>query len=151
MTAVIWTWEFCDDPRVGRCGACEGKSPSVLSRVVRKSHMHKEEFVHKMQVALLEERSVLEKGLSQITKHIPDFEADEESNAAAVAEYTDSLALEEELSKALRDVVNALDRIDGGAYGICKYCGISIDEKRLLARPASSSCVDCKKRMTLEA
>ncbi|MFA5022441.1 MAG: hypothetical protein WC508_05165 [Patescibacteria group bacterium] len=30
---------------------------------------------------------------------------------------------------------------------MCKYCGQVIEEKRLMIRPTSSSCVACKKKL----
>ena len=58
---------------------------------------------------------------------------------------------EETLEKMLRDVGKSLKRIEEGSYGVCKYCDKPIDEKRLLARPTSSACVECKKTLTDEA
>lgn len=81
-----------------------------------------------------------------------DYEADfpnmgdkEDENAEEVATYTTNLTLERTLEGQLNDVDKALARIADGTYGICKYCGKEIDEKRLRARPASSSCIECKK------
>lgn len=77
----------------------------------------------------------------------PDYGSDEDENSAEVATFTTDLSVKEVLEASLRDVRSALDRITKGMYGICKYCGQSIDERRLLARPASSSCVHCKESM----
>jgi RNA polymerase-binding protein DksA len=74
----------------------------------------------------------------------------EEDNAAEVTEYVDDLSIEARLETELRDVDKALASIDKGTYGTCKYCKKEIDEKRLEARPASSSCIDCKKLLTQE-
>lgn len=68
----------------------------------------------------------------------------EDENAAEVTMYSDNLPLERTLEKELRDVTNALSRIEGGTYGTCRYCSKQIDEKRLLARPTSSACIACK-------
>jgi DnaK suppressor protein len=73
-----------------------------------------------------------------------DFGRGDDENAAEIATYADSLSLEKALEKELRDVVNALSRIAAGSYGTCRYCNEPIPEKRLLARPTSSSCVACK-------
>jgi RNA polymerase-binding transcription factor DksA len=74
----------------------------------------------------------------------PDYGTDEDENSAEVATFTTDLSVKEVLESSLRDVRSALDRIEAGTYGICKYCRQPIDERRLLARPASSSCVNCK-------
>jgi DnaK suppressor protein len=41
-------------------------------------------------------------------------------------------------------VKEALDRIDHGAFGICESCGRPISEKRLMARPVTTLCIECK-------
>lgn len=74
----------------------------------------------------------------------------DDDNAMEVTELADEVSLVERLKNELRDTEKALAAIDKGAYGICKYCGKEIDEKRLLARPISSSCIECKKTLTQE-
>ncbi len=46
--------------------------------------------------------------------------------------------------KLLEKIDEALARILDGSYGVCESCGCDIDEKRLLARPVASFCIDCK-------
>lgn len=74
----------------------------------------------------------------------------EDDNAGEVTEYANELSLEARISSELQDTENALKAIEGGKYGICKYCKKEIEEKRLEARPASSSCIACKKLLTQE-
>lgn len=74
----------------------------------------------------------------------------EDDNAAEIAEYADSLSMEARIASELRDTEEALKAIENGKYGVCKYCGKEIEEKRLEARPASSSCISCKKVLTQE-
>lgn len=74
----------------------------------------------------------------------------EDDNAAEVTEFVDMLSVEARLEAELKDVEKALVAIEKGTYGICKYCVQEIDEKRLEARPASSSCIACKKVLTQE-
>jgi len=38
----------------------------------------------------------------------------------------------------------AIKRIDEGEFGLCDVCGGPISEKRLLARPVTTLCIDCK-------
>lgn len=80
----------------------------------------------------------------------PDYGDKEDENAAEVAQYSTNLSLEQTLEGTLRDVHKQLERLENGTYGICKYCKKPIEEKRLLARPTSSSCVSCKKTITQE-
>lgn len=110
---------------------------------------------------LLEEKTKLEAELAKMTKKntdgedtyaakFPNYGDTEDENAAEVAEYVTNISLEENLQKNLRDVEQALQKITTGVYGICKYCKKPIEEKRLLARPASSACVECKKAIVQE-
>lgn len=122
----------------------------------------KKTFIEEMKTALLAEKDRLEKELARFSHRNPkspaaDFDSDfpnigdsEDENAAEVAQFTDNLSLEDELERALRDVDVALKRVDDGTYGLCNYCKQEIDEKRLKARPTSSSCIQCKKTFTQE-
>lgn len=81
---------------------------------------------------------------NDFTSTFPDYGEESDENAQEVGQYSTNLATENILEKTLRDVDSALKKIDQNTYGICKYCHQEIDEKRLLARPFSSSCVKCK-------
>lgn len=73
-----------------------------------------------------------------------DYGDKEDENAAEVAAYSDSLGLEATFESELRDVAEALLRLAGGTYGICKSCGQEISEARLTARPQSLLCIACQ-------
>lgn len=119
------------------------------------------ELLDNIKQSLLDQKIKLEKELGKFTKknqHVaddfdtefPEYGDKEDENAAEVAEYINNLPVEEGLEKTLRDVNKSLERIEKGKYGVCKYCGKPIGEKRLLARPTSSACVECKKTITQE-
>ena len=110
---------------------------------------------------LLEQKNKLENELAKFTKknpHVaddydssfPEYGSKEDENAAEVAEYINNIPVEEGLEKTLRDINESLKRIKKGDYGFCKYCKKQIEEKRLVARPTSSACVECKKTITQE-
>lgn len=116
------------------------------------------EFLAKIKTVLEEEKRKLTGELSQFTEHndgkdtsFPEYGDNLEDNAQEVTDFLSNKPVEMTLEKSLRDVKTALKRVDEGTYGICKYCDKPIAEKRLLARPTSSSCVDCKKTLTDEA
>lgn len=113
----------------------------------------------KFEDLLLQEKAKLEEELKAFAKQNPqnseDFNAEfpdlgekEDENASEVAEYSKNLTLERTLESSLGDVKKALARVADGSYGTCKYCGKDIGEKRLMARPTSTSCIDCKKLFT---
>jgi DnaK suppressor protein len=49
--------------------------------------------------------------------------------------------------KLMIKIKEALDRIDGGSYGVCELCGGDISEARLRARPVTTQCIECKTEM----
>jgi DnaK suppressor protein len=46
--------------------------------------------------------------------------------------------------KLILKMQEAIKRIDDGTFGICEVCGGPISEKRLIARPVTTLCIDCK-------
>jgi DnaK suppressor protein len=44
----------------------------------------------------------------------------------------------------MREIKDALVRIERGEFGVCQACGENISEKRLLVRPTSRLCIHCK-------
>jgi len=54
------------------------------------------------------------------------------------------LRIKDRERKLITKVKEALDRIDNGTFGICESCGRPISEKRLMARPVTTQCIDCK-------
>ena len=44
----------------------------------------------------------------------------------------------------IHKIREALARIDDGDYGTCVACGGEISERRLIARPVATHCIDCK-------
>lgn len=120
-------------------------------------------FIKSMQVRLEGEKARLEQELSQFAHrnakssgkaefeaNFPNLGDKEDENASEVAQFSNNLSLESELEKALRDVESALKSLEEGKYGVCKYCKQEIDERRLIARPTSGSCIACKKTLTQE-
>jgi len=121
-----------------------------------------ENFIREMRDILLAEKDKLERELGGFTKKNPHVEGDTEAvfpeygdemdeNAREVADYITNKSLEEVLEKKLRDIITSLKRIEEGTYGVCKYTGKPIGEKRLRARPTSSTSIEAKKFLTDEA
>lgn len=44
----------------------------------------------------------------------------------------------------IRKINEALKRVEAGTYGLCEKCEEPIAEKRLMARPVATHCIDCK-------
>ena len=47
--------------------------------------------------------------------------------------------------KLIEKIKEALDRIENGRFGVCEVCGKDIGNKRLMARPVTTLCIECKK------
>ncbi|HWH05467.1 MAG TPA: TraR/DksA C4-type zinc finger protein [Gaiellaceae bacterium] len=54
--------------------------------------------------------------------------------------------IEEGALRQLREVEDALERIEAGTYGTCTKCGNPIAEERLEALPWASLCIDDARR-----
>jgi len=71
-----------------------------------------------------------------------------DESAEEISELITNLAINESLEKTLKDIVQALEMMEQGNYGVCKYCKKDIPIARMRIRPVSTSCVDCKSRFT---
>jgi len=119
----------------------------------------KEDILEKIKKDLLVRKEQIEKELASFTKkddfvkdnyraEFPDYGDKEDENAEEIAQYTDNLSIEFSLEKTLRDINKALQRIEEGSYGKCAYCNKEISEDRLMARPTSNACIECKEKLT---
>ena len=100
-------------------------------------------------------RKVLE---SQLKELQTDFGRKfENMGSPALADVNDQASLESERSFELRikdrerkligKVQEALKKVTEGTYGVCESCGESIGSKRMMARPVTTLCINCKSEM----
>lgn len=68
-----------------------------------------------------------------------------EEEADEAQEYDNLLSLEHNLELRLKDINQALEKIDNNKYGVCEKCGKEIDEKRLQVCPEAKLCMNCNK------
>ena len=57
------------------------------------------------------------------------------------------IGLIENEEEILREVYDAIDRIDEGTYGICDRCEEPIPPRRLEVLPYASRCVECQRKV----
>jgi DnaK suppressor protein len=76
----------------------------------------------------------------------PDLNEGFADAGQAAAERASLLTLVRSLRDTLRDVEQALDRMDAGTYGTCERCGQPIADERLDALPAAHLCLSCKRQ-----
>lgn len=63
------------------------------------------------------------------------------------SEWSRLSALRGDAAAQLRQVDDALARLDAGSYGVCTSCGRPIPPARLEARPFAEHCVACAERL----
>jgi RNA polymerase-binding transcription factor DksA len=106
-------------------------------------------------------KTILEKELARIEAELKtvgrkndvnpsDWEAtqsDEGVDAAESGEVADNMeamdnntAVMNQLEVQLRDITDALKKIEAGTYGICEISGEAIEEDRLEANPSARTC-----------
>ena len=72
----------------------------------------------------------------------PTFKAFEEGSKVTSKEENTTLAIRQE--KFIRDLKNALVRIENKTYGICRVTGKLIDKRRLMAVPHATLSIEAK-------
>lgn len=76
---------------------------------------------------------------------------DPNDRASLESDRNFELRIRDRERRLLSKIQEAIKRIDDGEFGICEDCGGQISEKRLVARPVTTLCIDCKsKQETLE-
>lgn len=72
-------------------------------------------------------------------------DADENLTADNIEAYESNSAILKQLEIRFNELKAALARIAKGTYGICEKCGKPIEDKRLEANPAATTCMSCMK------
>lgn len=85
-------------------------------------------------------------GMSNETETFPD----PTDRASLETDRNFLLRIRDRERKLIGKIKEALERIEEGTYGICEACGEPIDERRLLARPVTTLCIECKAKQERE-
>ncbi len=111
-----------------------------------------QEKIDELRVKLEKAKARLEKDLGLIaektedggfeTKFPDDIGDRTDENATEVEEFTDNLAVGGTLEAQLKDINDALEKMDKGTYGICEKTGKEIPVERLEVYPAARTVVD---------
>jgi len=67
--------------------------------------------------------------------------ADRNETADTIEEFEENTAIVKDLEIRYNNVKDALESIGSNTYGVCTDCGELIDEKRLEANPAATTCL----------
>lgn len=103
---------------------------------------------------LVSEKEQLEIQLNSIGKQVapgdwaampeaPD-ESEEDYNFAAdrISDFETNNAILSEIESRHKDVIDALQKIETGTYGICEVSGHEIEFDRLVVNPAARTCTE---------
>lgn len=104
----------------------------------------KREFFRKLLTERLD--ALLDDAVRTMTNMTDEEESfpDPTDRASVESDRNFVLRIRDRERKLISKIREALDRIDKGTYGICEECGEEISEQRLLARPVTTLCIDCK-------
>jgi DnaK suppressor protein len=102
--------------------------------------------------------SLRERILGAAERIVADDEESGEINSAAgdqhLADHASIIldrelddTLEENVSRMIVEIDEALERISDGTYGRCAMCGGAIPEERLAAVPYATLCLDDKRKL----
>ncbi len=83
------------------------------------------------------------KTVSEMTNGKENF-PDPTDRASLEADRNFELRIRDRERKLILKMQEAIKRIDDGIFGVCEVCSGPISEKRLLARPVTTLCIDCK-------
>ncbi len=110
--------------------------------------MKREELAKIKEILLNWKREILEsqeKAVKEMAKEGEDVTFSDPSDRASYEEdKTLQLRIKDRESKLLAKIDETLKRIERGEYGICEECGVEIPFERLLARPVTTLCIECK-------
>jgi len=83
------------------------------------------------------------KTVSEMTSGKENY-PDPNDRASLEADRNFELRIRDRERKLIMKMQEAIKRIEDGVFGICDVCGGPISEKRLMARPVTTLCIDCK-------
>ena len=78
--------------------------------------------------------------------NLKDTFPDPTDRAALETDRNFLLRIRDRERKLIEKIKEALDRIDNDQFGVCEVCGKEIGEERLMARPVTTLCIECKKK-----
>lgn len=114
-----------------------------------------EQTIQELKSKLEKEKAHLEKELNRLavktgdnySAKFDDYGEDEDDSINEVTDFNTKLSLVENLEYRLKEISEALKRIESGKYGICENCtDKNIPIERLKANPAARLCTDCEQK-----
>ncbi len=112
----------------------------------------REKIMQEIKQSLISQREALLREAEEALNNLPgeiNF-PDMGDQATAETDRNFMLRLRDRERMLLKKIDETIERIDNNSYGICSSCGNEIDIKRLVARPVTDLCIDCKIRQEEE-
>ena len=76
-----------------------------------------------------------------------DIAADPLDQASMESGRNYTFRIRDRESHLIKKIKIALEKFEDGTFGICESCGEEIGVARLMARPVTAHCIQCKTRM----
>lgn len=97
-----------------------------------------------LKVELEERLALMIARLASIKKDVTQQHSGDSAEQAQERENDEVVdAIGNETAQSIRDIKEALERIEAGTYGICDGCGGEIGQARLKVVPEATRCVNC--------
>ncbi|MCG2739067.1 MAG: RNA polymerase-binding protein DksA [Syntrophaceae bacterium] len=84
------------------------------------------------------------KTVSEMTYGVKENYPDPNDRASLESDRNFELRIRDRERKLIIKMQEALKRMDDGVFGVCDVCTGPISEKRLMARPVTTLCINCK-------
>ena len=84
------------------------------------------------------------KTVTEMTSGAKENYPDPNDRASLESDRNFELRIRDRERKLIMKMQEAIQRMDDGIFGICDVCGGPISEKRLMARPVTTLCINCK-------
>ncbi len=114
----------------------------------------RKEKLERLKKELMARRETIAVGLRRSTEEWIDSEdliqADAVDQASADTDRGIAVQIRNRDRVILREVDEALRRIENGTFGDCDRCGEEISEPRLKANPSTTLCINCKAELESE-
>jgi DnaK suppressor protein len=85
-----------------------------------------------------------EKTVSGMSNDYKEELLDPTDRASLESNRNFTLRIRDRERRLIQKLNEALERIEDGTFGICEMCERKISEKRLMARPVTTLCIECK-------
>ncbi|MBK8972748.1 MAG: TraR/DksA C4-type zinc finger protein [Hahellaceae bacterium] len=97
-----------------------------------------------LKASLLAQLSELETRLEAVTRDLTGQHSSDSAEQAQERENDEVLAaIQRESETEIREIRQALIRLDNNEYGICRTCSAEISAGRLKALPYATQCITC--------